>query len=61
MIILDESAESPEISITESDIESAVRQFICTCHPKFKQGYVINPKIKLDGNATIMVKCEKGK
>jgi hypothetical protein len=25
------------------DVESAIRQFICTCHPEVAKGYVINP------------------
>jgi len=31
------------ILLTESDIESAIRQFICTCHPQFAKDYVVNP------------------
>jgi hypothetical protein len=33
-----------EIKVSSSDVESAVRQFICSCHPELATGWVINPK-----------------
>lgn len=38
-----------------SDIESAIRQFICTCHPEYNEGYTIDPIME---NKDILVKCE---
>lgn len=29
--------------LNASDAESAIRQFICICHPEYSAGYVINP------------------
>ena len=31
------------ISLIESDVESAIREYICACHPEFRTGYIINP------------------
>ena len=31
-----------EISLTANDVDSAVMQFVCTCHPEFARGYNIN-------------------
>jgi len=33
--------------VTEADIESAVRMFICACHPETVAGFVINPQPNL--------------
>jgi hypothetical protein len=35
-----------EISVTASDVESAIRQFICTCHPELAIGWTIDPQVK---------------
>ena len=55
MIILDPKAKNKEISLTEDEINSAIRQFICTCYPELSKGHLINPDVKLAGNATLMV------
>lgn len=31
------------IQLSDADIESAIRQFICTCHPQFAKDFVVNP------------------
>ena len=31
-----------EISLTANDVDSAVMQFVCSCHPEFSRGYSIN-------------------
>jgi len=31
-----------EISLTANDVDSAVMQFVCSCHPEFARGYSIN-------------------
>ena len=31
-----------EISLTANDVDSAVMQFICACHPEFARGFAIN-------------------
>jgi hypothetical protein len=28
--------------LSESDVASAIRGFICACHPEFRTGYIIN-------------------
>lgn len=38
------SSKGPhKIELTKEDIESAVRAFICSCHPEMAVGFVINP------------------
>jgi len=32
-----------EIGLQPAEVESAIRQFICTCHPKIAYGFVIDP------------------
>lgn len=29
--------------LDKSDVESAIRQFICSCHPERTEGCVVNP------------------
>lgn len=36
------------IQLSDSDIESAIRQFICTCHPQFAKDFVVNPLFDRD-------------
>lgn len=31
--------------LNRNDVESAVRQFICSCYPEYSKGYTINPVI----------------
>lgn len=31
------------IQMDAGDVESAIRHFICACHPKFSAGFVVNP------------------
>lgn len=60
MIIVENTDIRAELSLTESDIESAVRQFICICCPEFNNE-AFNPEIKLAGNPTITVIINKTK
>ncbi len=41
-------------TLNDSDIESAIRQFICSCHPDMATGYVVNPT----GDERIKVDCQ---
>lgn len=47
MEILKHNEQSAEIILTPNDVESAVRQFICTCHPEFAKDWVANAKYNL--------------
>lgn len=38
---------SADIVLTPEDVESAVRQFICTCNPEYSKNWIINPKYNL--------------
>lgn len=31
------------IKLTQQDVESAIRQFICTCHEEYSTGWLIDP------------------
>lgn len=31
------------ISLSEADVESALMQFICSCHPEYARGWIISP------------------
>lgn len=32
-----------QIQLTAEDVESAIRAFICACHPELKAGFIVNP------------------
>ena len=32
-----------EFDLSPSDVESAIRAFICACHPEVASGYAVNP------------------
>jgi hypothetical protein len=32
-----------EVGMFPEDVESAIRHFICTCHPELATGFLINP------------------
>lgn len=44
------------IRLDESDIQSAIRQFICSCYPELNKDYSINPTIP---KMEINVRCKK--
>lgn len=46
------------VQLESFDIESAIRQFICSCYPELANGYLINPTVP---KTTINVICEKDK
>ncbi len=31
------------VQLTKEDVESAIRAFICECHPELKVGFIVNP------------------
>jgi hypothetical protein len=43
MEIFKEGDSAAKMVLYPEDVESAVRQFICTCHPEFSQGWILNP------------------
>jgi len=47
MEIFKHNEQAIEVVLTPSDVESAVRQFICTCHPEFATNWILNPKYNL--------------
>ncbi len=47
------------IRLDESDIESAIRQFICSCYPEYAKGYKIDPTSM--PKVIAYFKCKKGK
>lgn len=47
MEALKESEQVVEVILTPEDVESAVRQFICTCKPEYAKGWILNPKYNL--------------
>lgn len=50
-----------EVGLTPADVESAIRHFICTCHPELAREHVINPQAdQVDRLPTISFLCEKG-
>jgi len=44
MEILKHNENAADIVLLPSDVESAVRQFICTCHPEYAQNWILNVK-----------------
>lgn len=40
-------SDSVQFVLNDSDVESAVRQFICSCHPDATKNKVINVKISV--------------
>jgi hypothetical protein len=42
-----ESEQSVNVILAPEDVESAIRQFICTCHPEYAKGWVIDPQYQL--------------
>jgi hypothetical protein len=44
MEILKYSTETIDIVLTPADVESAVRQFIVTCHPEYSKDWILNAK-----------------
>lgn len=52
-----ESEQSVNVVLTPSDVESAVRQFICTCHPEYAKGWAIDAQYPL---GTALMHMTKG-
>jgi hypothetical protein len=44
MDILNHNEQSKDIVLTPQEVESAVRQFIVTCHPEYAKDWLINAK-----------------
>lgn len=47
MEILKYNDDAVDVLLTPADVESAVRQFICTCRPEFSVNWILNPKYNL--------------
>lgn len=39
--------QAKDFILTPSDVESAIRQFICTTHPEYDKGWLLNPKYNI--------------
>lgn len=50
--------ESVKITLTKSDVESAIRDFVCHCHPEYAVGYTI--EVDNDDLRTVHCTAEKG-
>lgn len=50
------SEQSAEILLTPSDVESALMQFICTCHPEYVTGWLLNTKYNLATSIMVATK-----
>lgn len=57
MEFIKNNEQSIEVILQPSDVESAVRQFICTCHPEYAQNWILVPKYNL---GTILFAGTKG-
>lgn len=58
MEILKNGPMAVDVVLTPEDVESAVRQFICTCYPEYTIGWLINPKYDL--GSVVMAMTEGG-
>lgn len=47
MDIIKENNQAHIIRLMPEDVESAIRQFICTCHPEYAKDWILNPKLPL--------------
>jgi len=47
MEIFKNNEQSIDVILQPSDVESAVRQFICSCHPEYAQNWILNAKYNL--------------
>jgi len=52
-----ENKQSVNVKVLPSDVESAVRQFICTCHPEFATNWLIDASEKPE---TVLMHMTKG-
>lgn len=57
MEIFKNNEQSIEVILQPSDVESAVRQFICSCHPQYAQNWILNAKYNL---GTVLFAGTKG-
>lgn len=47
MEITKENHQAHIITLMPEDVESAVRQFICTCYPEYAKDWILNPKLNI--------------
>lgn len=47
MEIYKENDQAIVALLSPQDVESAVRQFICTCHPEYAKDWLLNPKYSI--------------
>jgi hypothetical protein len=57
MEIFKEGDSAIKAVLTPEDVESAVRQFICTCRPEFATNWLLNPTYNL---GTVLFSGTKG-
>jgi len=51
--------QSADVILTPEDVESAVRQFICDCHPEYKTNWILNPKYNIGSVVFALTKGDK--
>lgn len=47
MEFLKSNEQAVVIVLTPEDVESAIRQFICTCNPDYQKDWILNAKYNL--------------
>lgn len=47
MEIYKENDQAIVALLSPQDVESAVRQFICTCRPEYAKDWILNPKYSI--------------
>jgi len=47
MEIFKSNEQATEIILYPSDVESAIRQFICDSHPEYAKDWILNPKYNI--------------
>ena len=57
MEFLKESEQVVEVVLYPEDVESAIRQFICTCNPEYAKNWILNPKYNV---GTVLFAGTKG-
>ena len=57
MDIFKENETAIQVIVYPEDVESAIRQFICTCYPEYDKNWLLNPKYQL---GTIIFAGTKG-
>ena len=56
MDIFKENETAIQVIVYPEDVESAIRQFICTCYSEYDKNWLLNPKYQL---GTIILQEQK--